>query len=139
MRATPASLEVKPIEPVSEPSACCARSLRSPSQRSAGCSEALKIVGDWRDVSSPRASGEKRRGSAPHAEAGWQLEHAVFPSADSRVSQNSVRPSAISGVSFIDTPSIRPNNVAASLRKCGSEIAVQATSPTKDNTASGGL
>ena len=54
----------------------------------------LKTGGEWREVSSPRASVENGRRSALQSRAKWQLEHAVLPSADTRVSQKSARPSS---------------------------------------------
>src|SRR5260221_2036597 len=93
----PASLDEKPIEPVSELSAWSAPLLRSPSQRSIGWLIELNTVGECRDVRAPRASGEKRRRSAPQSRAGWQLAHAVLSSAEARVSQKNARPRSACG------------------------------------------
>src|SRR5258707_12166156 len=93
----PASLDAKPIEPVSELSAWSAPLLRSPSQRSIGWLIELNTVGECRDVRAPRASGEKRRRAAPQSRAGGQLAHAVLSSAEARGSPKSARPSSAPG------------------------------------------
>src|SRR5207247_9790787 len=110
--ATPASFEAKPIEPVIELSAWSAPFLRSPSQRSIGWLTELKMVGECREVSAPRASGEKRRRSAPQSRAGWQLAHAVFPSAESRVSQQSACTCLVCGYGYGGSPHDWNSNVS---------------------------
>src|SRR3954464_6712913 len=129
----PASFEAKPSDPVSEPSAWSAPLFRSPSQRSVGWSIELNIVGEWRDVSAPRAagekrpgsgppraSGEKRRRSAPQSRAGWQLAQAVLPSSDARSSQKSSRPSCAWRDAVAAGAFSAPKSAAASRRSASS-------------------
>src|SRR3989442_497511 len=116
----PMSFEAKPIEPVSEPSAWSAPLLRSPSQRSIGWLMELKMVGECREVSAPRASGENWRRSAPQSRAGWQLAHAVLPSAETGVSQKSARPSSARGEDESVLGFSCPNKAAASRRSSSS-------------------
>src|SRR5262249_50965610 len=137
--ATPASFEGKPMEPLMEPSACSAAFLRSPSQRSAGWAVELNTVGEWRDVSAARASGEKDRWSAPQSRAVWQLAHAVLPSSESLVSQNSARPSSASGDPAAVLSLISPNSAAAWRRSGSSARAPEATQSVAIKMASAGL
>src|SRR5262249_60062042 len=88
----PSSFVLNPSEPVIEPCAWSAPVLRSASQRRPGRGMALKIVGELRDVSSPRASGEKRRRSAPKSSAGWRLAPAGLPSNGMRFAPEGGRP-----------------------------------------------
>jgi hypothetical protein len=115
-----AFLEAKPIEPVIELSAWSAPFFRSPSQRSIGWLIELKIVGECREVSAPRASGEKRRLSAPQSRAKWQLPQAVLPSVDSLGSQKMARPSSACADNTSGPPFICPKRSLASRRKASS-------------------
>jgi hypothetical protein len=120
------------MEPVIEPSACSAPVLRSESQRRPGRGIALKMVGELREVTSPRASTDPRRRSAPKSSAGWQLAQAVLPSSDTRVSQKRARPSAASGVLTLaaGATSMRPNISLAISRSFASSVAATAVQGT---------
>jgi hypothetical protein len=124
------------MDPVIEPSAWSAPVLRSESQRRPGRVIELKIVGELRDVRSPRASTEARRRSAPKSAAGWQLAQAVLPSSDTRVSQKRERPSSTSGVaSFAFTgASTRPKSSSAIFRSSASSPARQIRGSAANNS-----
>src|SRR5262245_18103904 len=86
----------------------------------------LKTVGECRDVSASRASGENCRRSAPQWREKWQLAHTVLQSAEARVSQKSARPSYACGVDGSPPALIWPKSAAASRRKASSALAASA-------------